>query len=124
VAMVPVMEQVRDKHQPEFAAVAVFVLITIVGAIISYLVGATTTDDFGIMVEQPYEGMDKAFNWLLMSIFLAAAFVATAATWAGSLVAMYLSRADERAVQTAARQRTAPVAAASKPADPLDPPHL
>jgi len=121
--MVPVMEEVVDKHQPAFAASAVFVLTAVVGAIISYLVGATTTDDFGIMVEQPYEGMEKAFNWLLMSIFLAAAFVAAAATWAGSVIAMYLSRADERAVQAAARQRTA-VAATAKAFDPLDPPHL
>ncbi|CAB4136954.1 hypothetical protein UFOVP314_57 [uncultured Caudovirales phage] len=97
------MDKPVEAHNPVAAFLVAFVGTLVVGVIVSNFVGATTIEDISSMTDQPGDGWSRSFNWLLMSIFGAAALVAGTVAWAGSQVALYLWRAEQRELQAAAR---------------------
>ena len=116
------------------AAAAVFIITIICGAVAGIGVGATKSStgdffstDWATMTEQPLTGANKTFNWLLFSVFAAAAIVAAAAAWAGATIANATDAASARQLAAIATLKPASAAPPALPpmgsTPPVSPPH-
>jgi hypothetical protein len=119
LATVPVMTSTRSAGG---TALAVLAFSLVAGAGAGLAIGAVLYNDGGsfygpewaLMVQQPLDGADKAFNWLVFCLFASAGIVASAAAWAAVTVSN--SIADAHAQQMKA------LAALKPPAVLLPPP--
>jgi hypothetical protein len=117
---VPIMNE-DVEPSPGTAAIVAFVIPIIAGVIMGTVVSATVTEqgfgaEYATMTERAMDGVTSTFNWLIFSLFACAAFVASAAAWAGSTAARAQWQTRQLAGQAAAR----PTAARAD----LDPPTL
>lgn len=90
------------KKSPLALAFLGLIIPVVVGAIAAEAIGATKSgrflEGYATMVEQPFDGLEKAFNWLIFIVFVAAGFITSAVLWTGATVAVALERTSHRLV--------------------------